>query len=207
MAVFHQHIIDPLSVFSDKYWTMRDLITLLEAASGADKIEIVDVAYSPGSLAPVMSQNTFNYHYGKLAHGYAERFNKREGDPEFNYAGAWLHNVFFTQFRAPRNINEPNGPIGNLIKTKFKSWNNFKDRFATEAMRLQGSGWVYLARDGSIKTIHNHQVRNDILILVDMWEHAFNMDYAANKKKYLDMIWRIFDWNQINTRWGQGYQR
>ena len=167
----------------------------------------MELPYSGGQLTPVISQNSFNYHYGQLAHGYAERYNKRDGDPNFNYAGAWLHNVLFTQYRSPRNNNEPNGPIGNLIKSKFKTWNNFKEEFAEVALKLQGSGWVYLARDGSIKTIPNHQVRNDILILVDMWEHAYNRDYGANKKKYLDMIWRIFNWNMVNTRWGQGYQR
>lgn len=185
---------------------MRDLITLLEAQGRDDKIEIVDVSYGPGQLAPVMSQSTFKYHYGDLAHGYAERYNKRQGDPNFNYAGAWLHNVYFTQFRAPRNVNEPNGPIGNLIKSKFKTWNNFKEEFSEAAMKLQGSGWVYLARDGNIKTIQNHQVKPDILLLVDMWEHAWNRDYGANKKRYLDMIWRIFDWNMVNTRYMAPYK-
>ena len=184
---------------------MRDLITLLEANSKPGDIEIVKLSYGPGALAPVMSSGTINYHYGKLAHGYAERFNKKEGDRTFNYAGAWLHNLYFTQFRSPRTNNQPNGPIGNLIKSKFKNWDNFKEEFKTAALTLQGSGWVYLARDGTIKTIPNHQVRNDILILVDMWEHAYNLDYSANKSAYLDNIWRIFDWNSINTRWGRAY--
>jgi Fe-Mn family superoxide dismutase len=183
---------------------IRELIDLFE--SKQDKIEIVKLNHSESSLAPVMSTSTVKYHYGTLAHGYADRYNKHEGDSNFNYAGAWLHNVYFTQFRTPRNNNEPNGPIGGLIKSKFKSWDNFREEFKATALRLQGSGWVYLARNGEIKTIPNHQVRNDILILVDMWEHAYNMDYGADKKKYLDNIWRIFDWNAINTRWGQGYK-
>ena len=185
---------------------IREIITLLEEKSKPGDIEIVKLAYSEGSLAPVMTAGTVRYHYGQLAHGYAERFNDHEGDRTFNYAGAWLHNVFFTQFRAPRNNNKPNGPVGNLINTKFKNWDNFKEKFKEQALKLQGSGWVYLARDGTIKMIQNHQVRQDILILVDMWEHAYNRDYGANKKKYLDNIWRIFDWSMINTRWGQGYR-
>jgi Fe-Mn family superoxide dismutase len=184
----------------------RDIITLLEERSKPDDLEIVKLAYTENQLAPVISGASMRYHYGKLAHGYAERFNKREGDRTFNYAGAWLHNVYFTQFRQPRQNNKPNGPVGNLIKQKFKTWDDFKDKFKEEAMKLQGSGWIYLARDGSIKTIHNHQVRNDILILVDMWEHAFNLDYGTDKKRYLDNIWRIFDWNIINSRWGQAYK-
>lgn len=185
---------------------MRDLIDLLESQSKSGDIDIVKLSYSPGSLAPVMSTGTVNYHYGKLAHGYAERFNNKEGDRAFNYAGAWLHNIFFSQFRSPRNNNVPNGPIGNLIKTKFKNYDNFKEKFKEEALAVQGSGWVYLARDGSIKKIPNHQVRSDILILVDMWEHAYNLDYGTDKKRYLDNIWRIMDWNALNTRWGQAYK-
>jgi Fe-Mn family superoxide dismutase len=185
---------------------MRQYIQIVEAASQyKQQIEIIKTNYASTALAPVMSAATVNYHYGKLAHGYAERFNKGEGDKTFNYAGAWLHNVFFMQFRSPKTL-EPNGPVGNLIKQKFKTYSDFKDKFKEEALKLQGSGWVYLARDGSIKTIKNHQVRPDILILVDMWEHAYNLDYGTDKKKYLDNIWRIIDWNVINTRWGQAYQ-
>ena len=185
---------------------MREIIDLLESKNKPQDIEIIPLAYSETDLAPVMSSATMKYHYDKLAHGYADRFNKKEGDREFNYAGAFLHNVLFPQFRAPRNNNKPNGPIGNLIRQKFKTWEDFKEAFKAEALKLQGSGWIYLARDGKIKTIHNHQVRNDILILVDMWEHAYSLDYHADKKRYLDDIWRIFNWNVINTRWGQAYK-
>jgi Fe-Mn family superoxide dismutase len=183
---------------------MRDLIHLLE--SKTDDIDIVDLSYGQSSLSPAMSLGTVNYHYGKLAHSYAEKFNKKEGDRTFNYAGAWLHNVFFTQFKPYKRHNPPNGPIGNLIKSKYKNFDNFIEEFKDHALKLQGSGWVYLARDGSIKTIRNHQVKNDILILVDMWEHAFNLDYGSNKTKYLENIWKIMDWNVLNSRWGQAYK-
>jgi Fe-Mn family superoxide dismutase len=186
---------------------IRDIIDTIDLfESKQNTIEIVKLNHSESSFAPVMSTATVKYHYGTLAHGYADRYNKHEGDSTFNYAGAWLHNVFFTQFRTPRTNNQPNGPMGNLIISKFKSFENFKEQFKETALKLQGSGWIYLSRSGEIKTIHNHQVRNDILILVDMWEHAYNMDYGADKKRYLDNIWRIMDWNQLNTRWGAGYK-
>lgn len=184
---------------------MRDLITLLESKSHED-IEIIKLNYKNDALAPVISRDSMKLHYDKLAHAYAERFNKHEGDSEFNYAGAFLHNVFFPQFRPSNNNNESNGPIGSLIKSKFKSWNNFQEEFSETAMTIQGSGWCYLARDASIKTIPNHQVRDDILILVDMWEHAYILDYGTDKAKYLSNIWKIFNWNVINTRWGKAYK-
>lgn len=185
---------------------MRDLITLVEAKSNPGEIDIVDLSYSINALAPVISASSMRYHYGKLAHDYADRFNKNKGDRPFNYAGAWLHNVFFTQFRTPRMNNKPNGPVASLIKRKFKDWDNFKEEFEEEALKIHGSGWIYLARDGTLKKIQNHQVKSDILLLVDMWEHAYNMDYGPNKKRYLENIWRIIDWNVINTRWGQAYR-
>ena len=80
---------------------------------------------------------------------------------------------------------------------------SFKDEFAIEAMKIQGSGWAYLAYDGKIKTIKNHEVRDDILLLVDWWEHAFILDYGSDKKKYLSELWKIINWNVINTRWGK----
>jgi len=184
---------------------MRDLITLLEAKSKTEQIEIVPLAFKNTQFAPVISVSTMNLHL-KLAHGYTERFNKDEGDSEFNYAGYFLHNLLFPQYREPRTNNIPNGPIGSFIKTKFKSYENFVDQISLEAMKLQGSNWIYLARDGSIKTIHNHEVRDDILLLIDMWEHAFIIDYGSDKTKYLNNIWRIINWNVINARWGEAYK-
>ena len=108
---------------------MREIITLVEEKSRPQDIGIVALSYDDSDLNPVMSARTMEYHYGKLAHGYAERFNAREGDRDFNYAGAFLHNLFFPQFRKSRNNNRPNGPIGNMINAKFGSWEEFKQQF------------------------------------------------------------------------------
>jgi len=185
---------------------MRDLITLLESSNRADDLEIIPLNYAESDLDPVLSPANMKLHYNKLAHGYVERFNKNEGDPEFNYAGAFLHNMLFTQFKPVKNNNKPNGPIASLIKTKFKTWEDFKEQFKIEAMKIQGSGWCYLSRDGTIKTIPNHEVRDDILLIIDMWEHAFQMNYGVDKSKYLDNIWKIINWSVINLRWGAAYK-
>ena len=186
---------------------MRDIIQLLEDKSKPQDIEIIALNFDPKDVSPVLSKETLDLHYGKLAHGYAERYNKKEGDREFNYAGAFLHNLLFTQFREVRNNNKPNGPVEKLINSRYKSWDNFKDKFLEEAMKIQGSGWVYLATDGSIKTIKNHEVRNDILLLVDWWEHAWLLDYESNKTKYLKEQWKIINWNVINTRWARPFKK
>lgn len=151
-------------------------------------------------LNPVMSRATIDYHYGTLAQGYVDRYNKGEGDPIFNMAGAFLHNVYFPQFTYPKATNKPFGISEQLIYDKYGSFAEFKRQFKTIAMKIQGSGWVYLSTDGSIKTIPNHQVRKDIALLVDWWEHAWALDYKANKQEYLDNIWTIINWQIVNDR-------
>ena len=125
---------------------MRDIITLLEDKAKPQDIEIIALNFTPSEVSPVLSKDELDLHYGKLAHGYAERYNKGEGDRDFNYAGAFLHNTLFPQFREVRNNNKPNGPIEGFIKKHFKSWDDFKEQFEVEAMKIQGSGWVYLSK-------------------------------------------------------------
>ena len=72
-----------------------------------------------------------------------------------------------------------------FINKHYGSYDSMKEQFETEFMKLEGSGWIYLAYDGKIKTIKNHEVRNDIMLLVDRWEHAWILDYGSDKQKYL----------------------
>lgn len=176
---------------------MRELIDLTE---DKQKLELKKLPYSETALAPVMSQTTIKNHYGKLARGYVDRYNKGEGDASFNEAGAYLHNIFFPQLRAPKNGNSPTGASLALINRHFGTFTDFKKAFAEEAMKLQGSNWIYLSRQGQIKTIKNHAKRTDIALLVDWWEHAWVTDYGSDKKKYLNNIWRIINWEYVNRR-------
>ena len=182
---------------------MLDFIKLLEGKHKPTDIEIISLNFTPREVSSVMSKDTLDLHYEKLAKGYAKRYNNNEGDKDFNYAGVFLHNLWFTQFREVRNNNKPNGPMLNFINKHYGNYENFKDEFEETALKIQGSGWVYLAYDGSIKTIKNHELRNDILLLVDWWEHAFILDYGSDKKKYLKEHWKIINWNVVNTSWGK----
>jgi superoxide dismutase, Fe-Mn family len=156
--------------------------------------------YGKEELDPIMSQDTIDYHYGKLAAGYVKRYNAREGDSKFNEAGAFLHNIFFPQMMKPKSGNSPSGTSKELIDRKYGSFDKFKEEFTKVAMGIQGSGWVYMSKTGDIKTIVNHQVKNDIAMLVDWWEHAWALDYEHDKSKYLNNIWRIINWDNVNTR-------
>lgn len=164
-----------------------------------DKLVQLSLPYSRTDLEPVMSKETIDYHFASLYKAYVDRYNKGEGDRDFNEAGAFLHNIYFNQFQSPSSSNKPNGFILELIEDKFKSFEAFKEEFLKIAMGIQGSGWVYLARNGSIKTIVNHQIKEDIVLLVDWWEHAWALDYQADKQKYLENQWKIIDWGKINS--------
>jgi superoxide dismutase, Fe-Mn family len=179
---------------------IRNSIDLVEASTRPAKLETTPLPYGVKDLAPVISAETIDYHYEHLAKGYAKRYNAGEGNADFNRAGSFLHNKFFPQLRAPKATNRPRGAVLALIEEHFKTWEDFKDAFAQEAMKIQGSGWIYLSTSGAIKTIANHAVRTDICMLIDWWEHAFALDYRSDKQKYLDNMWRVINWDVCNER-------
>jgi Fe-Mn family superoxide dismutase len=178
---------------------MRDLLTIIESADSS-KLTTAKLPYARYELSPVMSEDTVEYHYDKLAKGYAERYNAGEGDSDFNYAGWFLHDLFFPQLKSPRGSNRPTGRALELIEKKYKSIDQFKEQIETAAMKIQGSGWIYMSTDGNIKTIKNHEVKKDIALLIDWWEHAWALDYQSDKKKYLKNFWRIINWEVVNKR-------
>jgi len=167
-----------------------------------DKLVQLTLPYAKDELEPVKSQETIEYHYGTLYQGYVDRYNKGEGDADFNEAGAFLHNIYFAQFKKPQDSNRPYDAALQFIEKHFKTYNEFKAEIEKTAMKIQGSGWVYLARNGEIKTIRNHEIRDDIVLLIDWWEHAWALDYQADKPAYLSNIWRIIDWDVVNIRLG-----
>lgn len=165
-------------------------------------LEQVVLPYKKDELEPATSEETIKYHYSKLYKAYVDRYNNSDGDPDFNEAGAFLHSILFSQYHAPASNNEPRGTAAEFITKHFKTFDKFKEAFLKEAMGIQGSGWVYLARDGKIKTIANHEIRQDIVLLVDWWEHAWALDYQSDKKKYLENQWKIINWDAISSTVG-----
>lgn len=176
--------------------------TILNEAKSNKTLELLDLPYAKDDLDPALSEDAVKYHYSKLYKAYVTRYNDGEGDQDFNEAGAFLHNLLFSQYQKPSASNDPTGPIGELITKNFKTFDRFKQEFLKTAMAVQGSGWVYLAQNGTIKTIKNHEIKNDIVLLIDWWEHAWALDYQADKKKYLENQWKIINWNVISARLG-----
>lgn len=174
-------------------------ITLTEAKE-PKTLTHTPLPYDRGALGKSLSKQSLDYHYGSLYKGYVDRYNKGEGDDDFNEAGAFLHDIYFTQFRAPKSTNPPVGKSLELINQYFDSFDKFKTEFETTAMKIQGSGWIYLNHRGELRTIKNHEIRKDIILLIDWWEHAFNIDFRADKKAYLQGQWKIINWEIINQR-------
>ena len=83
-----------------------------------------------------------------------------------------------------------------LVQNERESLHYFKEA----AMKIQGSGWVYLSTGGDIKTIANHAVRTDICMIIDWWEHAWALDYQSDKEAYLNNMWKVIDWDVCNQR-------
>ena len=179
---------------------MYNFIKTIAEGRTPKELEQIELNYSRGSLDPSLSKDAMDYHYGSLYKAYVDRFNKGEGDADFNEAGAFLHNIYFSQFHTFTGTNSPTGAIVGFVDAHFKDWNAFEEKFEKVAMGIQGSGWVYLSKKGTIRTITNHQIADDILILIDWWEHAWVLDYQADKKKYLKNQWKIINWNTINAK-------
>ena len=179
---------------------MYNFIRTIAEGRTPKELTQVSLPYSKDGLGRSLSKQAIDYHYGKLYKAYVDRFNSGEGDSNFNEAGAFLHSIYFSQFRTPKGSNKPDGSVLNLIETNHTSWENFQEKFEKTAMGIQGSGWVYLAKNGQIKTITNHEIKNDIVLLIDWWEHAWALDYQADKKKYLENQWKIINWDYVNTR-------
>ena len=176
---------------------MKNFLHFLEEK---DNLTLEPLPYKETDLKGVMSKETIDYHYHSLAAGYVKRYNEGKGDPKFNTAGAYLHNIFFPQLMPPVENNKPEGSSQALIDKEYGSFEKFQEEIKNIAMKIQGSGWVYMDTSGDIDSIKNHAVVPNIALLIDWWEHAWALDYQADKEKYLNNIWKIIDWKVVSDR-------
>jgi len=179
---------------------MYNFIRQIAEGKTPKTLDRIKLPYALDGLGRSISKRAMGYHYGKLYKAYCDRFNAGEGDLNFNEAGAFLHAKYFSQFTNPKNNNQPTGLCLNFISEHYADFKDFQAKFLKEAMSIQGSGWVYLAKDGKIKKIANHQIKNDIVLLIDWCEHAWALDYESDKEAYLNNQWKILDWSIIEQR-------
>lgn len=191
-----------------------------------NKFELISLPYSPDALEPVISAETIAFHHGKHLQTYVNNLNallpgsgfedmtleeivsKSEGGI-FNNAGQILnHNLYFTQFRSPRENNQPNGRIGEAIVGQFGSFDAFREEFQKKGATLFGSGWVWLSSDSDGKLVITQEPNagNPLtkgltpLLTFDVWEHAYYLDYQNRRPDYQAALWQLIEWDEVNRR-------
>ena len=190
------------------------------------KHELISLPYAAEALEPVVSKETIGFHHGKHLQAYVNNLNAAiEGTPYqdmpleeivktadggvFNNAGQILnHNLYFTQFRAPKADNRPVGPLAQAIEAQFGSFEAFQAEFVKKGATLFGSGWVWLSVDPEGKLVITQETNagNPVqrglkpLLTFDVWEHAYYLDYQNRRPDHLNALWQIVDWEVVNQR-------
>lgn len=158
----------------------------------------ISLGFGIDELDPVVSEEALSLHYNVLYKNYVAKYNT-EGD-SFQEAGAFLHQKFFENLAAVHDGKCTNIQVKAFISRHFQSFSKFTQEFKSAALAIQGNGWVALTRSGNIVTISNHKKINNIVLLLDMWEHAWLLDYGSDKAKWVDKFWKIVDWDIVGAR-------
>ncbi|MBN1213117.1 MAG: superoxide dismutase [Fe] [candidate division Zixibacteria bacterium] len=189
--------------------------------------ELPKLPFALDALAPVISKETLEYHYGKHHQAYVTNLNKLIAGTEFENAsleeiikkagggifnnGAQVYNhTFYWNCLSPSGGGEPSGKLAEAIKKDFGSFAEFKKQFTQAAATNFGSGWTWLVKDkdGKLKIDNTSNAGNPLkdgktpLLTVDVWEHAYYIDYRNARPTYLEKIWDIFNWNFVAKNLG-----
>ena len=187
---------------------------------------LIDLPYK--SLAPVISDQTLAFHHGKHLQTYVDNLNKLIAGTEFegksleeivkastggvfNNAGQILnHELYFTQFAPARHAGlDPASPLGKQIAKQWGSIDAFKADFEAKGVGLFGSGWVWLQAnaEGELSIGQYANADNPVahglkpILTVDVWEHAYYLDYQNRRAAHLSALWQIVNWEEIEKRY------
>ena len=128
-----------------------------------------------------------------------------------NGGGHWNHSLFWT-LMAPSGGGDPTGALGTAITATFGAFDKFKEQFAAAGVSRFGSGWAWLIRKGSalsIVSIPNQDnplmdgvASRDILLGLDVWEHAYYLKYQNRRPDYIGAWWNVVNWKAVSDRFG-----
>ena len=190
---------------------------------------LISLPYAPNALEPVISQETIEFHHGKHLQTYVDNLNKLISGTEYesmpleeivckaqggilNNAGQILnHNLYFTQFTPVNELSNERMrelEIMKAIERDFGSFEAFKAEFEQKGVTLFGSGWVWLSadKDGKMVITQETNANNPItkglkpLMTMDVWEHAYYIDYRNRRAVHLQALWQIINWKEIERR-------
>ncbi|MBN2321369.1 MAG: superoxide dismutase [Acidobacteria bacterium] len=181
--------------------------------SGSD-VQLPELPYAPGALAPHISENTISFHYGKHHQGYVNKTKAAISGTEFekasleeiiiktagksdwaalfNNAAQVFNHSFFWKSMTPGGGGEPGGRIAEEIRRSFGDYGKFAEAFTNAAATQFGSGWAWLVQDGdTLKILQTANADTPIakgmrpLITIDVWEHAYYLDYQNRRSDYI----------------------
>jgi superoxide dismutase, Fe-Mn family len=184
--------------------------------------ELPALPYAMNALEPVISQETLEYHYGKHHNAYVTNLNNLIPGTEFenmslediimkssggvfnNAAQVWNH-TFYWNCLSPNGGGEPSGALAEAIDKAFGSFAAFKEAFTKSAATNFGSGWTWLVKsaDGGVEIANTSNAGTPMtdgrkaLLTIDVWEHAYYIDYRNARPKYLDEIWKLINWEFV----------
>lgn len=187
--------------------------------------EMPKLPYAPDALAPNISKETIDYHYGKHLQAYVDNLNKFIPGTEFenatlediirkaegpifnNGAQVYNHTFYFLSF-SPNAQAEPSGKLKEAIDKEWGSFAKFKEEFAKSATGLFGSGWTWLVKnkEGKLQIVNESNAGNPIrngltpLMTMDVWEHAYYIDYRNRRADSINATWNVLDWKVIESR-------
>jgi Fe-Mn family superoxide dismutase len=185
------------------------------------KFELPPLPYAKDALAPHISAETFEYHYGKHHQGYVDNLNKlvagtkNEGlelealvkkatGPLFNNAAQHWNHTFYWNSVSPEKNQSPSGPLAQAINKSFGSRVEFEKKFNEAALGEFGSGWAWLSLNPANKKLVIEITTNAStpltgahkpLFTCDVWEHAYYIDYRNARAKYVDAFWKVLNWH------------
>jgi len=194
------------------------------------KVKLPALPYEQNALEPIISEKTIQFHYGKHHNAYVENTNKLIAGTEFenldlveiikkaskddskkglfnNAAQVWNHS-FYWQCIKPSGDGTPTGKIAELINQKFGNFDNFAAEFKNAGMTQFGSGWAWLVlnSDGTLDIRKTANAETPLtfdckpLLTVDVWEHAYYLDYQNKRPEYLDKyINNLINWDFVNS--------
>lgn len=186
------------------------------------KFELPALPFDKNALAPIISEETLDYHWGKHHAAYVNNLNNLIQGTEFeelglediikksqggifnNSAQVWNH-TFFWDCLTPNGGGTPSGDVLNAIEKNFGSFDEFKSKFSTAAATLFGSGWTWLTKkpDGSLEIVQTSNAGTPLttdskpLLTLDVWEHAYYIDYRNARPQFIEKFWELVNWDNV----------
>lgn len=186
--------------------------------------ELPKLPYEMNALEPHISQETLEFHYGKHHNAYVTKLNagiegtefasmsledviKKSSGGMFNNAAQVWNHTFYWNCLAPNAGGAPTGAVADAINSKWGSFDKFKEEFSASAAGNFASGWTWLVRtsSGDLEIVNTDDAETPMtsgstaLMTIDVWEHAYYVDYRNARPKYIEAFWNLVNWDFVNS--------